>query len=274
MRSLRTFFAALAVLGLAGPAPARPASSDAVTGAPGPIVLELFTSQGCSSCPRADQLLSRLGLDETTRALMVPLAFHVDYWNHIGWTDPFSAPAWSQRQDAYCRALRVEGCPYTPQLVVGGYAELNGSQEQQLLNEVRRARERPSPARVGLAVGPAEGGKPALRVRVSAEVAGDVAARKLDLLVAVFENGLSTPVARGENRGRSLRDDFVVRRLEKAFSIEPQAGARQQRELVLKLERGWRAGNLGVAAFLQDPASMRIHAAAAVRIAVPSLASR
>lgn len=237
-------------------------------------MLELFTSQGCSSCPPADQVLSRLGRDEATRALVVPLAFHVDYWNQVGWTDPFSASAWSQRQDVYCRALKVEAGPYTPQIVVNGQSQLNGSREQQVLAQIQRARERPSPARVGLAVDPAEGGRRALRVRVSAEVAGDVDARKLDLLVAVFENGLVTAVGRGENRGRSLHDDFVVRRLEKAFSVAAAPGARRERELELKLPRGVRVENLGVAAFLQDPDSMRIHAAASVRLGVRALARR
>jgi hypothetical protein len=237
-------------------------------------VIELFTSQGCSSCPRADQVLSRLGQNEATRALVVPLAFHVDYWNHAGWSDPFSAPAWSQRQDAYCRALKVAAGPYTPQLVVHGQAELNGSQEQRVLAQIQQARERSAPARVELVVRPVEGGKPALRVRVSAEVVGATGARRLELLVAVFENGLVTAVARGENRGRSLHDDFVVRRLEKAFSLAAFPGARRERELELKLERGVRVENLGVAALLQDPDSMRIHAAASVPPGARALARR
>jgi len=274
VRSLRSFLAALIVLAPAGRAIAQAASSDATTGGPRPVVLELFTSQGCSSCPRADQVLSRLGKDEATRPLVIPLAFHVDYWNRIGWTDPFSSAAWSERQDAYCRALKVEGGPYTPQLVVHGQAQLNGSQEQRVLAQIQQARERKAPARVELVVSQAEGGRPALRVRVSAEVAGATGARKLELLVAVFESGLVTAVGRGENRGRSLNDDFVVRRLEKAFSVATTPGARRERELELKLERGVRVENLGVAAFLQDPDSMRIHAAASVRLDVRALARR
>jgi hypothetical protein len=272
VRSLRSFLAALVVLAPVGRATAQAAGSDATSGEPAPVLLELFTSQGCSSCPRADQLLSRLGQDEATRARVVPLAYHVDYWNHVGWTDPFSAPAWSQRQDAYCRALKVAAGPYTPQLVVHGQAELNGSQEQRVRAQIQLARERSAPARVELAVSQAEGGKPTLRVRVSAEVAGATGARQLELLVAVFENGLVTAVGRGENQGRSLHDDFVVRRLEKAFSLATAPGARRERELELKLARGVRVENLGVAAFLQDPDSMRIHAAASVRPGARALA--
>jgi hypothetical protein len=274
VRSLASFLAALGVLAAPGPATARGESSDGVTGAPGPILIELFTSQGCSSCPRADQVLSRLGQDEATRALVVPLAYHVDYWNQIGWTDPFSAPAWSERQDAYCRALKVAAGPYTPQLVVHGQAELNGSQQQRVLAQIQVARERSAPARVELSVSQAEDGKPALRVRVSAEVAAATGARRLELLVAVFENGLVTAVGRGENRGRSLHDDFVVRRLEKAFSLAAAPGTRRERELEVKLARGVRVENRGVGAFLQDPDSMRIHAAASVRPGARGLASR
>lgn len=269
MRSRRSLWSAFAVLWLVGSALARAAPPETSSPEPGPIVLELFTSQGCSSCPPADQVLSRLGLDEETQALVVPLAFHVDYWDRIGWTDPFGSAAWSARQDAYCRALAVEAGPYTPQLVVNGRVELNGSQQRRALGEIEKARRQPSPARVTLSLAGALAGTRTVRVRVSAEVVGDMDARKLDMLVALFENGLITAVGRGENRGRSLRDDFVVRRLEKAFSLAPTTGAHRERELELKLERGFEAENLGVAAFLQDPASMRIHAAAVARPPLP-----
>lgn len=256
---------AIVALWLAGLAPAQAAQPETAVGWTAPIVIELFTSQGCSSCPPADQVLSRLGLDEKTRALVVPLAFHVDYWDRIGWTDPFGSAAWSARQDAYGRALAVAGGPYTPQLVVNGRVELNGSQGRRALTEIEKARAQASPVRVTLSLGGAESGTHTLRVRVGAEVLGDLEARKLDLLVALFENGLVTAVGRGENQGRSLRDDFVVRRLEKAFSFAAAPGARRERELELKLERGFQVESLGVAAFLQDPASMRIHAAAVMR---------
>lgn len=263
MRSKRSFGLAVVVLSLVGPGTVA-SLAEAPDGAPGPVVLELFTAQGCSSCPAADEVLSRLGLDEKTRAFVVPLAFHVDYWNQVGWTDPFGAPAWSRRQDVYCRALGEEGGAYTPQLVVNGLKHLNGSQGQRALAEISTELQRPRLARVTLEARPSEGGKAALLVDVAAELTGEVPARKLELLVALYENGLVTPVARGENGGRTLHNDFVVRRLERAFSIEPKAGTRKQSLVTLKLDRDWKAGQLGVAAFLQDPGSMRIYAAAAL----------
>jgi hypothetical protein len=233
--------------------------SERPTSTTGAVVLELFTSLGCSSCPPADRLLSRLGLDEPTRARVVPLEFHVDYWNQGGWSDPFSAPQWSERQEAYVHALAADGA-YTPQLVVGGGAEFPGGNEQRARAAIDAELGRALPGRISLARREARG--PALTVTATAELAESVPARKVDLLVALFENGLVTPVAGGENLGKTLRNDFVVRRLARPFSLEPKAGARRAETVALEVRPGWRSDNLGVAAFLQDPASMRIFGAA------------
>ena len=235
------------------------AASEGTAPAARTVVLELFTSLGCSSCPPAERLLSRLGLDEPTRASVVPLEFHVDYWNQAGWSDPLSAPQWSERQQAYVHALAGDGA-YTPQLVVGGRAEFPGGNEQRARAAIDADLARAMPGRVSLA--PREGHGLALTVAASAELAESVPARMVDLLVALFENGLVTPVAGGENAGSTLRSDFVVRRLERPFSLEPRAGARQGKTIALKLDPGWRGDHLGVAAFLQDPSSMRIFGAA------------
>ena len=252
--------------GLAAAFGAAGASEPTGSAAPdpgGPVVLELFTAQGCSSCPPADRVLSRLGLGVTTRARVVPLAFHVDYWNPVGWTDPFGAAEWSERQGRYSRAFGVDGM-YTPQLVVNGSAELNGARELEALARIAEELKRPRAASVSLTAREERGGRPALAVDVAAEVHERIEdADKLQLFVAVFENGLITPVARGENHGRTLENDFVVRRLEKAVSLEPKPGARAHKSLTLKLDAEWKLENTGVAAFLQDPRSMRIHAAAA-----------
>src|SRR5437764_14523810 len=86
---------------------------------PAPVVVELFTSQGCSSCPPADQLVSEIAHDASLRGRVIPLTFHVDYWDRLGWRDPFSSAEWSRRQYAYVHALHVNSA-YTPQIVVGG----------------------------------------------------------------------------------------------------------------------------------------------------------
>lgn len=239
------------------PYPAAPTSA-------GPVLLELFTSQGCSSCPPADRVLSHLGLDDATRARVVPLAFHVDYWDYVGWTDPFGKPQWSARQDAYRRVFGLESA-YTPQLVVNGRAQLNGAREQQALQEI--AADLARPAAIHLRLEPRLGGNPSrpeLSVALTAEVSADLPARKLDAYVALFENHIETTVSRGENGGRTLYNDFVVRRLERAFSMGGLAGARGERSMTLGLDRDWKLDNLGVAAFLQDPGTLSV-AGAAVR---------
>src|SRR5947209_6278424 len=93
---------------------------------PAPVVVELFTSQGCSSCPPADALLSDLAHDASLRGRVIPLAFHVDYWDRLGWRDPFSSAEWSRRQYFYVRALSVASA-YTPQIVVNGAQQFVGS---------------------------------------------------------------------------------------------------------------------------------------------------
>jgi hypothetical protein len=260
--SFKVWLAAMAV-GCAALRASAAGSAEAATASVAPVVLELFTSQGCSSCPSADELLSRIGADEDLRGRVVPLAFHVDYWNRLGWSDPWSDAEWSARQAAYCRALGVADGPYTPQLVVGGRVELNGTDAPRVLHAIARAGEGAPLASVTLAAREAAGGR--LSVSVAAQVVAPIEARRLELMVALYESGLVTPVAGGENRGRTLRDDFVVRRLERAFALRPEAGARAERVLELRPGRGSVRANLGVAAFLQDPATMRIYAAAVER---------
>jgi hypothetical protein len=254
---------AFLILGLSGATGAPVVSETATPPARGPVVVELFTSQGCSSCPRADEVVSRLGLDEKTRGLVIPLAFHVDYWNQIGWTDPFSSHAWSLRQAAYSRALKVDGGPYTPQLVVDGFAEMNGGQEARALTQIGNALQQPSLARVTLEARPAGDGSGIL-VTVGAALLAGLDARKLELRVAVYENGLVTSVSQGANGGKSLRNDFVVRRLQTALSLDPRKEQSGQKEIKVKLDRDWKRENVGLAAFLQDPGSLRIYAASAL----------
>jgi hypothetical protein len=254
----------LLALSLLGPAGLPVLAETTVAPARGPVVLELFTSQGCSSCPPADLVVSRLGLDDETRSRVIPLAFHVDYWNEIGWTDPFSSNAWSLRQAAYCRALKVNGGPYTPQLVIDGQAEMNGGQGRRVLSQIGSAQDQPSLARVSLEARAADEGGPGLLVVVAAEVEPGLDARKLELRVAVYENGLVTPVSQGENSGRTLRNDFVVRRLQTALTLDPRKERSGKREMKVKLDRDWSRENVGLAAFLQDPSSMRIYAAASL----------
>lgn len=252
------FFLSLSLLALAVRGDAAPAVPD---GPGGPVVLELFTSQGCSSCPPADRLLTRLGSDPKLAGRVIPLAFHVDYWDSIGWHDPFDSARWSQRQQQYARAFHSNRI-YTPQLVVGGQTECVGNDEGAVRRQIGDALAAPPAGRVTLAVDPlTPDGR--LKVRVGAKLAAAAKTKgDLDLWVAVWETGLSTAVGAGENAARTLRNDYVVRRLEKALTLPGAPGAERSGEIVLGIDKRWKAANLGVAAFLQDPATLHIHGAA------------
>ena len=228
----------------------------------GTAIVELFTSQGCSSCPPADRLLTKLANDPRYRGKVIPLSFHVDYWNYIGWTDPYSSQRWSDRQRQYAAKTFRSNRIYTPQVVVNGRTECVGSQEREVVSRITDALETPPAGQVSLALGErtADGH---LKVKVGAKLAKAAGAGNLDVWVAVYESDLTTPVKSGENASRNLRNDRVVRRLEKAFTIPAAAGSEKSTEITLGLDKRWRTENLGVAAFLQDPATLAIHGAAA-----------
>lgn len=233
-----------------GPASESQASSPAKRG----LVIELFTSQGCSSCPAADRLLSRLG----ELPNVIPLAFHVDYWDHLGWKDPFSSRAWSERQERYAAVLH-QGRLYTPQAVIDGRTHIVGSDSSRLerLLELRR---RESPA-FDLQAGWT--GTDPLTLRVETETLRDIGG-EVQLTVAIVESGLETPVRRGENARRVLRNDFVVRSLRVVGWVPGRHGHATRRDLELAPAPGWRRDRLRAVAFLQHPDSLQIFQAASL----------
>ena len=176
-------------------------------------------------------------------ANVVPIAYHVDYWNYLGWTDPFSSPAWTQRQMAYVHAFHLEG-PYTPQAVVNGSTQLIGSDARGLRTLIRNA----PAAEAAVDLRTAPGG----RVHVSASSKRP----NVDVILAIVEDGIVTPVKRGENAGRSLRNDFVVRRMQRIGPLPFDS------DVSLELDPAWK--NVRVVAFAQDPRTLRIYGAASV----------
>src|SRR3954451_12913119 len=128
-------------------------------GEPGPsipgdrvAVVELFTSQGCSSCPPADRLLSQLSRDPRYQGKVIPLSFHVDYWNSLGWQDPYSSSRWSQRQQQYAARVFHTNRIYTPQAVVNGRSECVGNSDEQVLGRINDALNAEPAGRVSLEV--------------------------------------------------------------------------------------------------------------------------
>jgi hypothetical protein len=190
--------------------------------ATGPIVVELFTSQGCSSCPPADKIVSQLvDKKQLGQRDVVPLAFHVDYWNDLGWADPFSREAWSDRQRRYSRALGENGRIYTPQLVVAGRSHLVGSTAKGVTTSITSA---PAPALLDASIE-----WTATTARITATAPDDAPA-----YVAIYEDAITTSVERGENAGESLRNDHVVRRFEKI------AGAGATKTIEIELDAAWK----------------------------------
>src|SRR5688500_3437392 len=174
-----------------------PATGDAA----GPVVIELFTSQGCSSCPPADRWLASLAPgDEIAGRPVIPLAFHVDYWNDLGWEDPYSSEAWTARQVAYARRLEPRRGAYTPELVIGGGAHAVGSD--------RRAIERLVAAASPTTTLDAHLERDGDRVVVTA-----TAPPNARLFAAAVQDDVTTEIPRGENAGETLREDHVVRAL-------------------------------------------------------------
>jgi hypothetical protein len=167
--------------------------------APRPVVLELFTSQGCSSCPPADAFLAELA----QRPDLVALELHVDFWDYIGWRDPFAQRAFSDRQRAYVRALQ-QRYVYTPQLVIDGRYQEVGSNRAAVMRQIERARANPAPGpQIELITSPGRA------VRVSGPASGSCAVWHV-----VFDSRHETQVARGENRGRRLVNTNIVRKWE------------------------------------------------------------
>jgi hypothetical protein len=221
---------ALCLLGL--PVGCNRAAGEPRPSAEGPVVLELFTSQGCSSCPPAERLLSKLAAAGALGDRAVaPLAFHVDYWNDLGWADPFSLPAWTERQHQYARALKDDRV-YTPELVIGGAAGVVGSNTAAVAEAIQRA---PRPALLA-----ATAAWSAESVAVTATAPADA-----DVWVAVWEGRTTTQVTRGENAGETMGSDRVVRRLEHV------AAAGQKAAVTVKLGPTWHAA--GALVFAQRP---------------------
>jgi hypothetical protein len=235
--------AAILAVGVAG-ALAIESQAPKQAGTPGrtPVVVELFTSQGCSSCPPADALLRRIARDPAMRGRVIPLAFHVDYWNRLGWSDPFSSREWSQRQGDYVRALKLSSA-YTPQVVVNGTRQMVGSSTNEVLRAIDEESRRTPEGTIALAL-----------TDTGVTVRAQSAVPNVDVLVAIAEESVTTDVKRGENGGRTLVNDAIVRKLVQVGTLNGKSAI--EKELPIALEP-----RMSVAAFLQERGTRRILAA-------------
>ncbi len=224
--------------------------------APRPVVVELFTSEGCSSCPPADALLKKLSEQQPLQGVqVVALEEHVDYWNHLGWADPFSSDEFSERQNAYAQIFGRDGV-YTPQMVVDGQTEFVGSRSTEAREAIRKAAAQP---KLDVALSLKPGAVPVLDVRISnpqrISLHGAV-----DLWVAMTETNLQSDVKAGENSGELLKHAAVVRSLRKIKTLTDPVAYHGNIELTLGSQ--WNRENLTAVVFVAEKDSRKIFGAA------------
>lgn len=194
-------------------------------------VVEMFTSQGCNSCPPAEEVLSEIDRDARERGQPVyALGFHVDYWDHLGWADPFGNEAHTRRQEEYARAFGSAGL-YTPQMIVNGSVEFVGSDRRQASTAIMSALRSPPKTPLTLSVATGNGGR-----RLAVSYQAERPPERAVVNVAVVERGLENDVPRGENAGRRLHQDNVVRAFTSAELA--QAPGRVELELPEELDPG------------------------------------
>lgn len=187
-----------------------------------PVVVELFTSQGCNSCPPADDVLSEFASRKSILgARIIPISFHVDYWDRLGWTDPFGDRRHSERQRAYNERFEINS--FTPQMVVDGNVSLIGSQRQRLMAAIDRERRRPK-----LTVELNATGKPNGDLFVELNTPQPPESRKhLEWVVVITQDGLVQEITSGENAGKTLHHDSVVRFYERVPAFTDENNSRQ-----------------------------------------------
>jgi hypothetical protein len=224
-----------------------------------PVVVELFTSEGCSSCPPADALLRKFDAQPFPAAELIVLSEHVDYWNHIGWTDPYSSHVYSERQSAYGDRLHLDGV-YTPQMIVDGAHEFVGSNSDDAQKAIAKATEN-SKIAVRITEAKLEGDTLDVHIEAGPLPTG---ARSADVILIAALNHAESQVAAGENSGRRLTHVAVVRGLKKAGSIAP--GQAFSQDVTVKLDKPANAADLRAIALVQEPGPGKILGAAQERL--------
>lgn len=269
MKIVLTVFV-LGLLSFATPLASRPRAARTQAGsaqaARMPVVVELFTSEGCSSCPPADALLSKLETDQTVGgAEIIGIEEHVDYWNHDGWFDSYSSPEWTLRQQDYVAKLKGNG-PYTPQMVVDGQSQFVGSSAHDAQAAISEAAHR-AKADVSIAPEtPAKGDTERLEVRIGS-LTGTLDQEPADVWMAVTEQGLGTDVKAGENAGKNVQHAAILRSLHKIGATPAKGSSPLVLNPQVKLKSNWKRENLRIVVFVQERKSMRILGAAAIRSA-------
>jgi hypothetical protein len=223
-----------------------------------PVLVELFTSEGCSSCPPADALLAALQRDQPVDgAEIVPIGLHVDYFDNLGWKDTFGSATYTARQQDYSRIFGPDSV-YTPQIVVDGHDAVSGADRELVHRAIGSAAQRPHLALQAAAQLTGD------RLRVTMDLPSAPAnTEKIQVLVAITQDDVSTVVKRGENSGRTLRHVAVARKVQALGPLTADAG---MVEAQLQIGRGWGPDGLKVVAWLQGVKSRQVFGAAVAPI--------
>lgn len=218
------------------------AACEAKSGESTVALLELYTSEGCDSCPPADRWLADLPSKGFEHSRVVPLAFHVDYWNDLGWVDPYAQSLFTQRQREFARRIHSPTV-YTPEFVLNGreYRRWSKNNFAEELAHLNRAAPRADIALRLTRAGATLDVSAAATLRDKSIAAG--------MYLAIYENDLRTHVLAGENRGRELRHQYVVRRLIGPIAFDATGKARGRESISAT---GWNAEKVGVAVFVQE----------------------
>ncbi|KAK4797421.1 hypothetical protein SAY86_029747 [Trapa natans] len=219
----------------------------------GAVLVELFSSQGCATSPAAELLISRLGRGDFEQALgggkVVVLTFHVDYWDYMGWKDPYGSSTSTVRQKAYVEALGLDTI-FTPQVVVQGRAQCMGNDEDALLAAINGAPRFPAPSFQATFQRPSP---ESLQVTLTGSLRTKVDSNGVNIMVVLYENGIVTDCPAGANKGRVISNDYVVRKLEKLCSMKDVSAKKTVSGTVsFSLWDSFNAGKSGVAIFIQN----------------------
>jgi hypothetical protein len=242
---------ALVVLALALSGQIDAAQCKAVSPATTTALVELYTSEGCDSCPPADRWLSSLGPRGFAPERVVPIALHVDYWDYIGWKDPYARQAHSARQRKMAKLARA-AMVYTPQVLLQGqdFRHWGSAEFDQAVSKINA---RPAMARISLSLDTRS--KDQFEVEAAAELLGAAPSEAIALFLGAYENKLVSEVKAGENRGRTLPHDYVV--LQWAGPVEFKAAKLAQRHVLPLLPKAV-PGHSGVVAFVQNRATSEV----------------
>jgi hypothetical protein len=227
-----------------------------------PVLIELFTSEGCSDCPPADALLEKLDRSQPVRsAELIVLSEHVDYWDNIGWKDPYSSHAFSVRQADYARRFRLDA-PYTPQMVVDGSMQFVGSDERRATQVTENAA-KVEKIRVALSSIRLEGGT-TLAVHVeTGPLTSPASSHSANVLLALADESDQSNVRRGENAGRTLNHVSVVRNLTRVGTIDD--GGTFSKDVTVSTGNAHRR-NLRVIAIVQESGVGRVSGLGSARL--------